>query len=239
MESNSYYVVIPGGEWMSYMEDLKTDKDKQITVACIAFFLLAFPTYFTMASTIKDTGPLVMSSGQKDDYVVNGTFTYHEIGSGTETIQHEGTSVVGAHSDAGDVDGMNIVGFRVIIEHTDDETGGGPQCTGVATEDDEVSVNGGINEASATGSGTESPMEVSFVWIDQSILGTIVQNKSMGEISSMLDGGDTGFGEYSFDISVNTNAGSRVTTGCNRQDNQETVDWTIELISLEYTAEAI
>lgn len=235
MESTTPYVIIPGGTNMSYFDDFKTNSDKQITVACVAFFLVAFPVYFTMADSFKDVGSIDMSGGKIGNYEVNGTFSFHEIGSGTEVIDDGTTVNIGAHSDAGNVAGMNIVGFRMTIQHTDDESGGGPQCTGVQSQDDEVSVSGGINENTTTTSGTESPMESSLYWIDSSILGTTVQNMSSGEISSMLEGGTIGFGEYSMDIGVTVNKGQRPL--CNKQDSGETVDWTLELISLEYTAE--
>ncbi len=235
METTSNHVISPGGTNMSYFDDFTENTDKQITVVCVAFFLVAFPVYFSMADAFKDVGNLDMSGGKIGNYMVNGTFSFHEIGSGTEVIDDGTTVNVGAHSDAGNVAGMNIVGFRMTIQHTDDESGGGPLCTGVQSQDDDVSVTGGINENTTSGTGSESPMEVSLYWIDSSVLGTTVENMSSGEISSMLEGGTIGFCEYSLDIGVTVNKGQR--PGCNKQDSGETVDWTLELISLEYTAE--
>ena len=60
---------------------------------------------------------------------------------------------------------------------------------------------------------------------------------SINEIEQLLDAGTTGFGDYTFDVEVSTNAGSRA--GCNKQDEGEQVDWTIELISLEYVINEI
>ena len=36
---------------MITLEDLKTNRDTQITVGCIAFFLIAFPLYFSIAAS--------------------------------------------------------------------------------------------------------------------------------------------------------------------------------------------
>ena len=40
---------------MYTMEDLKTNRDAQITVASILFFVLAFPIYFSIAAGNADT----------------------------------------------------------------------------------------------------------------------------------------------------------------------------------------
>ena len=82
----------------------------------------------------------------------------------------------------------------------------------------------------SSGSGTESPLMTYGVFIPDVLNQTLTL--SMNEIEQLLDAGTTGFGDYSFDIEVSTNAGSR--PGCNKQDEGEQVDWTIELISLEY-----
>ena len=88
-----------------------------------------------------------------------------------------------ANSDAGDVDDLNIVGFRVTTTHTDDEGGGGPSCTGVANEDDEITVAGGIGENSTLVSGTESPMETTLFFIPTELLGTTFDETTPGEMT--------------------------------------------------------
>ena len=57
----------------------------------------------------------------------------------------------------------------------------------------------------------------------------------------MLDGGNTGYGLYTFEISVNVNTGSAGIglTVCQNEDSGEEVDWVIELISLDYTTEEV
>ena len=219
---------------MSFIEDIKTDQRTQMLVAGMVFFALVFPTYFYIAAGDVDDSYNI--GGPVGNYAVNGTFSYHEIGSGSEQIQHEGTATVGANSDAGGVDDLNIVGFRITTSHTDDESGGGPQCIGVQTQDDTVSVSGGIGENNTSNSGTESPMESSQLFITD-ILGTILVDVSSSEIDEILNGGTTGIGEYSFEIGVIVNKGNR--PSCNMQDEGETVDWKIELISLEYSYEMV
>ena len=164
-------------------------------------------------------------------YAINGNITYHEIGSGGEYINDGAMITIEASSDDGTLDGLNIVGFRVISSHVDDEPNGNPiTCAGVSNEDDLVSVSGGIGQNTSSNSGTESPLWTYGLFIPDILNETLTL--SIAEIENLLDAGSTGFGEYSFDIEVSTNAGSR--PGCNKQDEGEQVDWTIELISLEY-----
>ena len=67
---------------MYTMEDLKTNRDAQITVGSIVFFLLAFPIYFGYAASTA-TGGL---GGGVADYQVNGEITYVELDSGLNLL---------------------------------------------------------------------------------------------------------------------------------------------------------
>ena len=222
---------------MSFMEDIKTDQRTQMLVAGMVVFALMFPAYFYYAAGQADSDFSV--SGPLGTYELNGTYSYHEIGSGTaQDIADQSAAEIAANSDAGDVNDLNIVGFRVTTTHTDDEGGGGPQCTGVANEDDEITVAGGIGENSTLVSGTESPMETTHFFIPPDLLGATFDEVTPGDIEQLLNGGTIGFGEYSFEISVSVNKGQR--PGCNKQDDGESVDWKIELISLDdYTIEMV
>jgi len=169
--------------------------------------------------------------GEIGVYTINGNVTYHEIGSGGEYINDGEMITIEASSENQNLDGLNIVGFRVTSSHVDDEPNGNPlTCAGVSNEDDLVSVSGGIGMNVSSSSGTESPLETYGIFIPDVLNQTLTL--SIDDIEQLLDAGTTGFGDYAFDIEVSTNAGSRV--GCNKQDEGEQVDWTVELISLEY-----
>ena len=62
---------------------------------------------------------------------------------------------------------------------------------------------------------------------------------SSTDLDEMLDGGDAGFGEYTFELGVTVNRGQAPFGACTNNDNNEQVDWKIELISLEYTLEMV
>ena len=164
-------------------------------------------------------------------YQIDGNFTLIEIGSGTEVISD--TAQVTASSDAVDLSGLNVVGFQMMTSHTDNEQ----PCNGAAsTEDDEVAYNGGIKEIQVTNSGTQQNLESSGYWIDNDIIGSTT-NGTSSEINQLLDGGDFGIGEYAFTISVTVNDGGAELPfpPCSNGDSDESVDWTISLITLDYT----
>ena len=164
-------------------------------------------------------------------YQIDGNFTLIEIGSGTEVISD--TAQVTASSDAVDLSGLNVVGFHMATSHTDNEQ----PCNGAAsTEDDEVAYNGGIKEIQVTNSGTQQNLESSGYWIDNDIIGSTT-NSTSSEINQLLDGGEFGIGEYAFTISVTVNDGGAELPfpPCSNGDSDESVDWTISLITLDYT----
>ena len=103
------------------LDDLKTDRDTQITAICIGFFLLVFPAYFSFAASGVDGAS---GMGGVRDYEVSGELTYVELASGGEYIA-DGTTynIENLHTDAIDgADDMNIVGVRLTMTYgADDE----------------------------------------------------------------------------------------------------------------------
>ncbi len=103
------------------LDDLKTDRDTQITAICIGFFLLVFPAYFSFAASGVDGAA---GMGGVRDYEVSGELTYVELASGGEYIA-DGTTynIENLHTDAIDgADDMNIVGVRLTMSYGEDET---------------------------------------------------------------------------------------------------------------------
>jgi len=232
------YHILPtdnGGAKMSFMDDIKTDTNLQKLVAGMVFFALVFPLYFGYASGQADTD--LSMSGPVGDYTVNGTISFHEIGAGSELIEHEGTAIVEANSDAGGVESLNIIGFRITTSHTDSENPCAPTATPQA---DEISVFGGINNNTTSYTGTESNGEGSYFFVSD-FLNVTFEEVSSTDLDEMLDGGDAGFGIYAFELGVTVNRGSAGVppAGCNNNDDNEQVDWKLELISLEYTLETV
>ena len=217
---------------MAFIDDLKTDQRTQILVGGIIFFAIAFPVYFSFAAGEVDS---YSSSGPVGTYEVSGEYSYHEIGSGSETIGDGETANVMANSDAaGDsIKGKNIVGVRATLTFTDDETQSGLGCAAAqGPQDDDVSghiMYAQMEQSSQLLSGESVMIE----WHDSSILGTTVTNMSEVANELMLSGMGLGLGEHSLDISVSVNTGGGFQ--CQSNDDGEKVSYVIELISLEYT----
>ncbi|MCS5533679.1 MAG: hypothetical protein NZ736_05430, partial [Candidatus Poseidoniaceae archaeon] len=80
-----------------FSENLKSDRDTQITVALIIFFMIVFPAYFSYASSnVSSSGTL----GSVGNYHVTGEYTLIELDSATEGIADGETLTLNLHSDA-------------------------------------------------------------------------------------------------------------------------------------------
>ena len=66
-----------------FSENLKSDRDTQITVGLIVIFMLLFPAYFAYAANSVSSGGALGSVG---DYMVSGEYTFIELDSATEGI---------------------------------------------------------------------------------------------------------------------------------------------------------
>ena len=223
---------------MSLMEDIKTDQRTQILIAGMVLFAIAFPAYFYYAAGQADSDFSV--SGPVGNYAVEGTYSYHVIGEGSQRVSDGGTETITVNSDAAgdEIDGKNIVGVRATLTFTDDETPQGPTCVGNPnTVDDDVTgkmSHSGLEETSPT----LSDESVTLEWHNSSIIGTTVNEMSESDIELMLDGMGIGIGEHELDISVSVNTGQGP-PACDRNDDGEDVSYVIELISLEYTLEMV
>ena len=223
---------------MAFMDDLKTDQRTQILVAGMVFFAIAFPLYFNYAASNVDE---VQLSGPVGNYSVEGTYSYHQIASGSMYVNDGSTEDIFANSDASvdDLDGKNLVGVRATLTFTDDEQGtGGAACQGYQSADDDVS--GGMDYYGLVEPSTQvsSGESVNLEWHDSSLVGTTVSNMSEADIEMLLDGMGLGEGEHMLSISVSVNTGGGVGF-CGSSDDGEEVAYVIELISLEYTITAV
>ena len=110
---------------MMTLDDLKTNRDTQITVGCIAFFLIAFPLYFSFAASGVSS---VAGTRGVGDYQINGNLTYVQLTDGIEYIADGDTLMIDdLHTDSiDDAEDMNIVGVRVVMSYGEDEEAQGP-----------------------------------------------------------------------------------------------------------------
>ena len=163
---------------MITLDDLKTNRDTQITVACIAFFLIIFPGYFALnGGASSGSGAL----GGVADYNVNGELTYIQIADGIEYIADGDTLMIDdLHTDSVDgAEDMNIVGVRVMMSYGEDEEGSGPPtCVGplggqnAADTISGTAMHAGFNEsADGQNNGGNGAHDVTVEWFNSSMVG--------------------------------------------------------------------
>lgn len=220
-------------------ENLKSDRDTQITVGLIVIFMLLFPAYFAYAANNVSSGGAFGSVG---DYKVSGEYTFIELDSATEGIADGDTLTLELHSDAvqSQIAGKNLVAVIVNMTYDEDETRNGLApggCAGPLGGNDAAdTITATVTRSNITASGSgQNPgtHEVTAEWYDSSIIGTVVSELSESQIMDKLEGGETGIGNYTIDISVAAESGGTVT--CNHEDDGEEVTYTVSLVLLDYT----
>ena len=221
---------------MGFMDDIKEDQLMQIQALCVVFFLLAFPSYFFLKAAATDD-PSGM--GGVGTYTVTPDFSEIEFASGEELIQDGTPLTLELNTDSVDAAGKNIVGVLVTMTYGEDETGAdGFQCNGPNSGQNAPDTISGMashlnytNSADGQNQGGSGSHEVSTVWYNSSVIGDKIEGLSESQINDELSKG-IGVGDYSIEISVNANAGSR--PGCQNSDSGETVTYTVKLIVLDY-----
>ena len=221
-----------------FSENLKSNRDTQITVGLIVFFMLLFPLYFAYAANNVSSGGALGSVG---DYKVSGEYTFIELDSATEGIADGETLTLELHSDAvqSQIAGKNLVAVIVNMTYDEDETNsGGILCAGPAGGNDAAdTISATVTRSNLTASGSgQNPgtHEVIVEWYDSSIIDTVVSDLSESQIMDELEGGETGIGNYTIEISVAAEAGNAAGL-CTREDGGEEVTYTVSLVLLDYT----
>lgn len=227
---------------MITLDDLKTDRDTQITVVCIAFFLLAFPLYFGMAGANASSSEAMGGVG---DYNVNGELTYVELTDGIEYIADGDTFTIDdLHSDSVDgAEDMNIVGIRISMTYGEDESAQGPPtCVGPFSGQSAAdTISGSATHGEFTGGGgganggASGGHNATVIWFNSSMVGATVSGLSESEIVAQIDSMGAGLGAYSVEIDVDAEAGNAPGPGCSRSDDGEEVTYTVALVIFDYT----
>ena len=223
---------------MSFFEDLKNNRDKQIMAISIVFFVLAFPIYFGLAAAGADGSA---GLNEVNMYEVTGELSFIELAAGDEFIADGDPLVIDdLHTDSIDgAEDLNIVGVILSLEYTEAEEGGdGPLCPGGGNAADTITgttMHGEYNETvSGSNDGSSGGHNVESFWINTSIVDNVVV-MSKAEIISMIDSDGAGLGAYSAEISVDAQAGNEPNgITCSRTDAGEDVVYKIELVVFDY-----
>jgi hypothetical protein len=225
---------------MGFLDDVKENQNLQIQVLCVAFFLLAFPSYFFLKAAATDD-PAGM--GGVGTYSVTGEFSYIELASASQDIADGETFTLDLNTmDLSSEDkGKNIVGVLVTMSYEEDETSGnGPLCNGPNAGQNAADTITGTathleftNNAEGQNQGGNGEHDVTTEWYNSTMIGTEVEGLSESEIANQLDSDGAGLGDYTVTITVDANAGSGI-AGCDRNDSGENVTYTVQLIVLDF-----
>ena len=181
--------------------------------------------------------------GGVGDYSISGTISYETLGNNTEYVSDGETILIDFNTN--DIewtgDNRNIVGVRVLLTYSEDETSNGVGCaapgasqpdpdtiTGTLTHDDFNGTESGQNQ----GQGSSSH-EVLVEWYNSSLyLSGNATGMSESEIKKQLDSMGAGLGMYFLEINVEAESGNAI--GCTHTDNGEEVEYVVEVILLDY-----
>jgi len=217
------------------LDDLKTNRDTQITVICIGFFLIAFPAYFSFAASGVDGAS---GMGGVRDYEVSGELTFVQLDAGTEYVADGQTWSETFNTDSIDsADELNIVGVRLTLSYDEDEDStaaciggdGADTISGMVTH---LNIS---NTGEGQNNGGNGAHDVSAEWYNSSMTG-VISGLTEAEIMSEIDSMGAGLGDHMVEISVTANTGGQVPPiACQRTDDGEDVSYTVELIVFDYT----
>ena len=177
----------------------------------------------------------------RSDWFVEADFGSEELGDGFEYINDGQTVTINMDTDEiDDADDMNIVGVRVTLTYSEDETSSGLGCAAPgASNPDPDTITGTMihNEHNSSSSGQNSAVGPSshlvvVEWYNTSMIGN-VSDVSKSEIKDGLDVGNAGLGEYNLEISVIVDSGGGI--GCSHTDEGEGVEYLVEIITLDYS----
>ena len=179
--------------------------------------------------------------GSSGDWLVEASFGSEQLADGIDYVNDGQTLTVEMHTDAiDDSEDLNIVGVRVTLTYSEDETSSGLGCNAPgASNPDPDTITGTVvhdeHNTSASGQNSGSGVSSHIVeveWFNASMIGN-VSGVSKSDINNGLDVGDAGLGVYTLDVTVVVNSGGGL--GCSHTDDGEEVEYLVELITLDYT----
>ena len=211
------------------------------TLGIGALIILAPVSIVEGTYVIKGPDSLDSSAGTSGEWFVETSFSSEQLADGVEYINDGQTFTIEMHTDSIDnAADLNIVGVRVSLNYSEDETSSGLGCNAPgASNPDPDTITGTVvhNEYNSTSSGQNSgggtsSQQVVVEWYNTSMTGN-VSGVSKSDINEGLDVGNSGSGIYSLDISVVVEEGGGI--GCAHTDDGEEVEYLVELIILDYS----
>ena len=172
-------------------------------------------------------------------YIVESSMTAVEVEAKSAYYQDGGTAEwsvdSSAFSEAIDSAGGNVVGVLFSLSYGEDETSGGPLCTGgEANAPDTITGGASKGEWTLSGSG-ENPgsHDVNLTWHNASLLSGVIEGFTMSEIEAQLAFGEEARGAYNLAVTVDADAFDGAL--CSHNDDGEEVASVVSLLVLDFT----
>ena len=131
--------------------------------------------------------------------------------------------------------GGHVVGVLFSLTYGEDETSGGPLCTGgEANAPDTITGTATKGEWTLMGSG-ENPgsHEVNLTWHNASLLTDVIEGLTKSEIEDQLAFGEEALGAYNLAVTVDAEAFNSAL--CSHNDDGEEVTTVVSLLVLDFT----
>ena len=211
------------------------------TIGIGALVILAPVTVVEASYIFAGPDTLESDGGPSGDWLVEASFGSEQLADGIDYVNDGQTLTVEMHTDAiDDSEDLNIVGVRVTLTYSEDETSSGLGCNAPgASNPDPDTITGTVvhNEHNTSASGQNSGTAISshiveVEWFNASMIGN-VSGVSKSDINNGLDVGDAGLGVYTLDVTVVADSGGGL--GCSHTDDGEEVEYLVELITLDYS----
>ncbi len=178
-------------------------------------------------------------SGMTGTYTVESTMTSIELETKSADYQDEATVEWSLESstivEAIEAAGGHVVGVLFSLTYGEDETSGGPLCTGgEANAPDTITGTATKGEWTLSGSG-ENPgsHEVNLTWHNASLLSGVIEGLTESEIEDQLAFGEVALGAYNLAVTVDAEAFNSAL--CSHNDDGEEVASVVSLLVLDFT----
>ena len=138
-------------------------------------------------------------------------------------------------ADAIEAAGGNVVGVLFSLSYGEDESSGGPVCTGgEANQPDTIAGSATKGEWALSNAG-ENPgsHDVNLTWHNQSLLSGVIEGVTKSEIMAQLAFGEEALGTYDLSLTVNAEAFNGAL--CSHNDDGEEVATVVSLLVLDFT----
>ena len=202
------------------------------------------PVYFVLMLVLLTSLSGCLGDGDSSDqvpgtYVVESQLTLIEIEAKSDYYQDDETMLWSVESgpfiDAIEDAGGNVVGVLFSLSYGEDESSGGPVCTGgEANQPDTItgSVTKGEWVLSDPGENPGSH-DVNLTWYNQSLLSGVIEGVTKSEIEAQLAFGEEALGRYELSLTVDAEAFNGVL--CSNNDDGEEVATVVSLLVLDFT----